>query len=106
MRWMMAASDGGFSSDEKAEDLVRRALAAVGLPGDEESLSKLRKGDVGKVLVAVLLRDRTSVGNRWLSERLAMGHTSSVSRLIGTFRKEAKNQKKLDALEKMLRCGT
>jgi hypothetical protein len=87
-------------------DLAVRALAATGLPPDTGSLSELRKGDVGKILVANLLRKHTSAGNRWLAQRLAMGHTGSVSRLMGAFGKNKANRKKLSELEKMLKCET
>jgi REP element-mobilizing transposase RayT len=92
--------------EEGAEDLAVRALAATGLPPDTGSLSELRKGDGGKILVAALLRKHTSAGNRWLAQRLAMGHTGSVSRLMGAFGKNKANRKKLSELEKMLKCDT
>jgi hypothetical protein len=66
-----------------------------------DELSKLRKGDKGKVLVAALIRKRTSVGNRWLSERLAMGHISALSRLLGAFQQDTGNARRLKKLEKM-----
>lgn len=90
----------------EAEDLAVRALVAVGLPQDTGSLSELRKGDGGKILVAALLRKHTSAGNRWLAQRLAMGHTGSVSRLVVAFGKNKANRKKLSELEKMLKCDT
>jgi putative transposase len=86
-----------------AEDLVRRALDMAGLPPESAKLAELRKGDPRKVLVAVLLRKHTSVGNRWLADRLAMGHTAGISRLLGTFQLDGSNQKALANLEKMLR---
>lgn len=90
-----------------AEELVVRALAAVRLPQGTGSLSELRKGDGGKILVAALLRKHTSAGNRWLAQRLAMGHTGRVSRLVvDTFGKNKANRGKLSELEKMLKCDT
>lgn len=86
----------------KAEDLAGQALNIVGLPADAANLAKMRKGDCRKVLVAVLLRKNTSVGNRWLADRLAMGHTAGVSRLVSSFLKNRGNQRKLKELEKML----
>ncbi len=50
---------------------------------------KLPKSDDRKVVLAALLRDRTSVGNSWIAKRLSMGHSGSVSRLIGACRKSA-----------------
>ena len=76
------------SHDEaQAGRLAEAALAAVGLPLDRERLAELRKGDGNKVLVAVLLRERTSIGNDWLARRLEMGHPGAVSRLVGEFRR-------------------
>lgn len=86
----------------EAERLVVRALECLEMPIAVDSLSELRKGDERKVMVAVLLRKRTSVGNRWLAERLAMGHTGGVSRLLGTFRKSKERLKNLARLEEML----
>ncbi|MDE0837078.1 MAG: hypothetical protein OSA84_12080 [Akkermansiaceae bacterium] len=63
-------------------------------------------GDTGKVLVAVLLRERTAVGNRWVAQRLAMGHTGSVSRLVGAFGKKKEELTKLRELEEMLQCDS
>jgi hypothetical protein len=65
-------------------------------------LAKLRKGDPRKVIVAVVVRERTSVTKRWLAERLALGHTRAVSRLIVEFRRDKKNVAKIKAMNKML----
>jgi hypothetical protein len=40
-----------------------------------------------KVALAALLCDRTSVVNSWISRRLCMEHSGSVSRMIGACRK-------------------
>jgi len=91
------------SHDEaESENLAKRALKILGLPLDQAALSKLGKGDWRKVLVAVLLRERTAVGNRWVTERLAMGHTGAVSRLIGGFRRNKKMMKHLKEVDEML----
>jgi len=95
------------SHDEAAaEELVSRVLDAVGLPQDRWKLAKIRKGDERKVLVASVSRKHTSVSNDWLAERLVMGHTGSVSRLIGVFGRNKANVKKMNEIEKMLRCDT
>lgn len=95
------------SHDEAgAEELVDRVLEAVGLPKDRRQLSKIRKGEERKVLVAVLLRKHTSVSNTWLAERLVMGHTGSVSRAIGVFGKNRAKIKRMSEIEKLLKCDT
>jgi hypothetical protein len=63
--------------EQTAERLAQQALVALGL--DEEDLSGLKKSDPRKRVVAWLLRSRTGVTNRWVSERLAMGHDVNVS---------------------------
>ncbi len=96
----------GRAHDEaEAENLATQALAFLGLGRGPESLSKLRKGDWRKVLVAVLLRERTSVGNGWLAERLSMGHTAGMSKLIGKFKSDGIRMEELKEIEKRLRTN-
>jgi len=38
--------------------------------------------DERKILLALLLRETTSVTNDWFASRLAMGHPGSVNRMI------------------------
>ena len=90
-------------SEVEAERLATEALEAVGMPTASDALAELKKGDEKKVLVAVLLRERTSVGNVWLVQRLKMGHPGALSRLIGEFRKDKKRMKELRNLEAMLK---
>jgi len=58
------------------------------------------------VLVATLLRQRTTVGNSWIAERLGMGHPGSVSRLVTAAAKDPAKIRKLGKLGKMLKCDT
>ena len=88
--------------EAEAESLVLRASELLELSADPADLSALRKGDERKVVIAVLLRKRTSVGNRWIADRLVMGHTGALSRLLGGFRKSQKKMKSFEELEKML----
>ena len=89
-----------------AERLSVEALAALGLPPDRTSLAKLKKGEWGKVLVAVLLRERTAVGNPWIAERLCMGHHGSVSRPAVAAGNDKTMNREKKKLEKMLKCVT
>ncbi len=75
--------------EAEAERIVRRAVKILRLPTTAEAMAKLPKSDDRKVVLAALLRDRTSVGNSWIAKRLSMGHSGSVSRLIGACRKSA-----------------
>ncbi len=67
----------------EAMRLVREMGKVLELPTKRSGLEKLRKSDERKVLLAALLKRRTTVGLKWISEKLVMGHPGSVSRLIG-----------------------
>ncbi len=69
--------------EAEAERLLQAILPQLGLPRTADELAALRKGDPRKVTAAAVLRRKTSVSNAWLSQRLGMGHTGSVSRLLG-----------------------
>jgi REP element-mobilizing transposase RayT len=90
----------------EAERLAGEALARLGLNADPKELAKLRKGDGRKVLVACLLRQRTAAGNPWIAERLAMGHSGSVSRLVVAATKHPPTMRELEKLERLLKCDT
>jgi hypothetical protein len=49
-------------------------------------------------MVAWLVRKRTSVTRDWVTERLVMGHPSSVSRAVRTVREDAKLGRKANRL--------
>jgi hypothetical protein len=45
-----------------------------------DDLPRLPKGDERKLTLAALIRQRTSVPNAWIAQRLNLGHVSRVSR--------------------------
>ncbi len=98
---------GGAKKDHgeaEAGRLVRKAEKVLELPTGRRSMEGLRKGDERKVLLAALLRRRTSVGLGWISEKLVMGHPGSVSRLVGGIAKNPELAQRLEELENMLKC--
>ena len=90
----------------EAERLIREGGRLLELPIEKLKLEQLRKGDERKVLLAALLRKRTSVGVKWIAERLSMGHQGSVSRLLGGVMKSDEVTKKLNELKKCYHAGT
>ena len=66
--------------EHAAEDLVMRALAGLGLK--DRDLAGMKKTDARKRVMAWVLRTRTHVRNRWVSERLGMGHEVNVSQSV------------------------
>lgn len=74
--------------------------------GDLKRLASLCKGQQEKVLVTALLRERTTVGNPWIVDRLAMGHPGSVNSRVVTFGKSSALTKDLGNLKKLLKCDT
>ncbi len=71
-----------------AEALVKEALVRMKL--DEEALKTLPGSDPRKVEIAAMLRDRTTVSQGWMAERLAMRSAGNVSQQLyrGQFKKE------------------
>ena len=93
-------------NEAEAESLVKRASKVLRLPSDQAGLAELTKGDLRKVLVATLVREHTAVSNRWLAERLAMGHTGGLSRLIGKFKMNKENVERLSVMNEMFKSDT
>jgi len=92
--------------EAEAGRLAGEALARLGLPADPKELAKLRKGDKRKVLVACLLRQRTTAGNPWIAQQLVMGHSGSVSRLVAAAAKHPPTMRELAKLAILLKCDT
>jgi hypothetical protein len=67
-------------------------------------MAELRKGDARKILVASSLRQRTTAGNPWIAERLAKGHSRSVSRLVIAAARDPSRIQDFKNLIKMLKC--
>ena len=83
----------------EAERLADSALDALGLPSETKKLAALKKGDRRKVLVAMLLRERTIAGNAWIAKRLSMGHPSAVSRALSNGARDASLRRDLRKLD-------
>jgi len=67
-------------------------------------LTKLRKGDERKALLATVLRSRTTVGFDWIAKRLSMGHPGSVNRQMCNVKHDLNLKKRTVEMEKMLQC--
>jgi len=61
----------------EAERLFQQGLDCCGLAEDE--LSRLKKGDARKKVIAWYVRKNTSVRVEWITKRLQMGSTSNFS---------------------------
>jgi len=66
--------------ESEAERIVVRGLVALGLDG--QRLAEKPKRMAEKQVLAWWLRQRTTAGRRWVSERLQMGEESGVSKAI------------------------
>ncbi len=77
----LGAHHGGEERQESAvviaERIVQGELQRLGW--DEAELTIRRKGDVGKVAMALRLRRETTMTLSWIAQRLAMGSTSMVT---------------------------
>lgn len=81
--------------EKKAARILRAGIKELGLPSGATALAAMPKSDERKILLAILLRGKTSVSNNWIATRLAMGHPGSVSRMIsaGRSNKSLANQR-------------
>lgn len=72
--------------EAEALRILMEGKRQLGLPEDEEGLRTIRKSDPRKVLLARILREKTTISNEWITRHLEMGHPGSVSRLISLSR--------------------
>ncbi len=88
--------------EKEALRILREGIRQLGLPSSLKGLSALRKSDVRKVQLAILLRTHTPVSNDWIAAKLAMGHPGSVSRVFSSGRSDKSMLRSIQDLEKML----
>jgi hypothetical protein len=74
------------SAAERAERLAREGLAKLGWT--EADLAARRKGDRGKLKLAVTLRAETTMTLKWIATRLQMGTAASLSNLLSAQRQK------------------
>jgi putative transposase len=82
--------------EQEAMRLLEAGSRDVGLPAEPAAL---KKSDFRKVLLAMVIRERTGVENGWIAQRLAMGSPTSVSRLVSAGRKD---KNRLEEMNKLL----
>jgi len=66
--------------ESTAGAVIVRCLKYFGI--SEEDLERLSKSDPRKMLIAGLIRYHYPVSTTWVSEKLAMGHFTTVSRAM------------------------
>jgi putative transposase len=88
-------------NEHEAENIIQRCTQAWGMQPEQAAMEALKKADERKVKIAALLRQKTSVKNLWIAERLSMGDGSRVSRLTGEFKKSKKMVKLLNEYDQL-----
>ena len=66
--------------EREAERLLVEGFKKLKL--DDADLASLKKGDPRKRVIAWTIRDKTSVRNEWIAQRLHMGRASNLSRYV------------------------
>lgn len=74
--------------EKQAARIVREGIKKLGLLAGASALADLPKSDARKILLAGLLREKTSMSNAWIASRQVMGHPGSVSRMIAAARSD------------------
>ena len=88
--------------ESEAQRILKEGKRLLGLPKDQKALVALRKSDRGKVLLARILRAKTTIPNDWIANHLGMGHPGSVSRLISESRGDRELNAECRRLSKVL----
>ena len=78
------------------------ALRALGIPTEVSQLHGKGKWVEEAAWVAVLIRQRTGVKNRWMAGGLGMGHEGNVTRAIRRVNEHPIRKSNLAKLEAML----
>ena len=86
----------------EAERIAVAALRELGLPLEASHLAGRGTWVEEKAWIAALIRKRTGVKNRWVAERLGMGHEGNVTRAIRRVNGDHVRKSKLAKLEAML----
>jgi putative transposase len=88
--------------EAEAERIAVVALRALDAPTEASQLLGKGKWVDEAAVVAALIRKRTGVRNRWVAERLGMGHEGNVTRAIRRVNEYPAWKSKLMSLESML----
>lgn len=78
----VAGAAASAHDETEAERIALVALLALNAPTGAAQLSGKGKWVDETAVVAALIRKRTGVRNRWVAERLGMGHEGNVTRAI------------------------
>jgi REP element-mobilizing transposase RayT len=88
--------------EAEAERLAVAALRALDAPTEASQLFGKGKWVDETAVVAALIRKQTGVRNRWVAERLGMGHEGNVTRAVRRVNEYPAWKSKLLSLEAML----
>ena len=98
----VAGAAASAHDEAEAERLALAALRALDAPTETWQLSGKGKWVDETAVVAALIRKRTGVRNRWVAERLGMGHDGNVTRAIRRVNEYPSWKARLAKLEAML----
>ena len=83
-------------NQQRAEGLVQNGMAVCRL--DKEALAALPRGDERKVVIALAVRQQTTMPLDWIAAQLQMGARSTVSREVGAMAKKLESNVELGKL--------
>ena len=98
----VAGAAASAHDEAEAERLALAALRALDAPTEASQLYGKGKWVDETAVVAALIRKRTGVRNRWVAERLGMGHEGNVTRAIRRVNEYPAWKSRLANLEAML----
>jgi len=77
-------------NERSAEQWVQKAYKIIDM--NDSKLLEMKKSDSRKQVIAWLLKEKTSVSNTWIADRLRMGHYTAVNNAVYSVR-QGKQQK-------------
>ncbi len=97
------SGEAASAHDEaEADRIAKVGLAAFEMPDSLAELVGRGKWMREKGVIATVIRKRTGVLNRWIADRLGMGHESCVSRAVREIREDQEARLSGETLEKVL----
>jgi REP element-mobilizing transposase RayT len=91
-------------NEQEAESIIAKMSKKLKLIDQLNEWEKLRRNDPRKIIIAAMIRYKTTMTNQWLAERLQLGDSTSVSRFVNSFLRSKEAAKMKQLYEEITRC--
>ncbi len=91
-------------NEQEAESIIAKMCEKLNLIEQLNEWEKLRRNDPRKIMIAAMIRYKTTMTNQWLAKRLRLGDSTSASRLVNAFLRSKEASKMKQLYEEITRC--